>query len=51
MQDFTVKIFRLLPKTFVETEYTFQTFEGFTENPEHKVIVLRYDVDIWINEC
>jgi hypothetical protein len=43
--DFTVKTYRLLLDQLIDSGYTFQTFYGYLESPDEKVIMLRHDVD------
>lgn len=44
--DFTLKKYKLLLKTLLDTGYQFQSFSEFLESPLDKVIVLRHDVDL-----
>lgn len=45
--DFTLQIYKRLLEALQSSEYQFQTFEAFLQNPaEGKVIVLRHDVDL-----
>jgi hypothetical protein len=43
--DFTIKKYRVLLEQLKESGYSFQTFAGFIQQPEKKVVVLRHDVD------
>lgn len=43
--DFTIKKYKDLLNALIGLEYPFQTFTGFLEKPEEKVIILRHDVD------
>lgn len=43
--DFTVKTYRLLLRTIINSGYSIQTIEDFIQNPNIKTIVLRHDVD------
>ena len=45
MQDFTLKIYRLLIQTFKMKGYTFQTMIEFVQFPINKSIIMRHDVD------
>jgi hypothetical protein len=44
--DFTLKKYRQLLESIIESDYSVQTFEEFIQNPNNKVIVLRHDVDL-----
>lgn len=44
--DFTVKTYKLLLKSLVNENYTFQTYQEFILNPAEKCIILRHDVDL-----
>ena len=43
--DFTVKTYRDLLDSLIQTGYSFQTFSAFLNKPEDRVILLRHDVD------
>jgi hypothetical protein len=43
--DFTKRIYKQLVETLLESNYTFQSFEEFVQNPSKKSIILRHDVD------
>jgi len=43
--DFSIKQYKSLISTLVESNYNFQTFEEYLESPKKKSIVLRHDVD------
>jgi len=43
--DFTVNTYRKLLDQLIKANYTFQTFSGFLEKQEDRVILLRHDVD------
>ena len=45
MRDFTVKIYRRLLDSLLESGYTFQTFRDFLQQPAARSIMLRHDVD------
>lgn len=45
MRDFTLTAYRQLLDAFVEAGYAFQTFSDYLRQPQHKVILLRHDVD------
>ena len=44
--DFTVKTYKLLLKSLMKENYSFQTYEEFILNPAPKSIILRHDVDL-----
>ena len=43
--DFTIKIYIQLIRTVLNSNYSFQTFSDFIEEPKAKSIILRHDVD------
>ncbi len=43
--DFTLTAYKQLISTLQVQGFFFQTFEGFIQNPEEKVLILRHDVD------
>lgn len=44
-KDFTISIYMSLLDALIENGFSFQTFLGFVQKPEEKVIILRHDVD------
>jgi hypothetical protein len=44
--DFTINVYKNLLLRLQNQGFAFQTFSGFTSNPENKTIVLRHDVDL-----
>ncbi|MFC5412577.1 hypothetical protein ACFPMF_24850 [Larkinella bovis] len=44
--DFTIKKYKILLHTLLETGYYFQTLEAFLMKPSERVIILRHDVDL-----
>lgn len=44
--DFTIKTYQTLLKSLLESDYKFQAFWEFIENPFQKTIILRHDVDL-----
>ncbi|MCX6278621.1 MAG: hypothetical protein NT004_11040 [Bacteroidetes bacterium] len=47
MRDFTFEMYLKLIRQISATGYQFQTFEEFLLKPEHRVVILRHDCDIW----
>lgn len=43
--DFTITAYKELLTALKNQNYTFQTYEGFTKQPEPNTIILRHDVD------
>lgn len=43
--DFTLKTYEVLLQSLIKQNYSFQTFEEYSNTPKQKVIVLRHDVD------
>jgi len=43
--DFTISAYEELLDALIDNGYSFQTFAGFLESPEDKVVILRHDVD------
>jgi hypothetical protein len=44
--DFTVTKYNTLLESLMTQSYNFQTFDDFINNPQHRSIVLRHDVDL-----
>lgn len=44
--DFTIKIFQQLLQALINSEYSFQTFEDYLQNPRERSVILRHDVDL-----
>lgn len=45
MRDFTIETYKNLLIALKQYGYLFQTYEEFLNNPQHKVVILRHDVD------
>ena len=45
IMDFTQKQYTSLLTSIKKADFSFQTFEGFLQNPLEKVVILRHDVD------
>ena len=43
--DFSLNIYKKLLQSFIEKNYSFQTFEDFIKSPAKRVIILRHDVE------
>ncbi len=45
MRDFTPDIFKTFLTSFLDQNYSFQTFLDYCRNPESRTVILRHDVD------
>lgn len=45
MIDFTLKVYKKLLNILKGNNYAFHSFEDFIQNPHHKTIILRHDID------
>ena len=45
MQDFTLTTYRKLIQELLTNDYSFQTLQGFIQQPEDRTVILRHDVD------
>ncbi len=43
--DFTIKSYQQLLDVLIDSDYSFQTFKEFLENPGKRIIILRHDVE------
>jgi len=45
--DFTIKLYRLLLDSLINSKYAFQNYSLYVKNPKSHVVILRHDVDSW----